>query len=156
MNFTFKGRLPRLFTAMSQKSIAISSLFGPQATRVNNAVTSGRAADLVTKQPRHGKTASRSCLHSPVTAWALRGPASGRAIQRGQPPPSATQNRTRGLNEKAALHPPALPAPMMWVLWKDNEKSYFLRLLKLRREIRDQICHFCITFLERLIKSPSL
>lgn len=57
--FTFKGSLydhwlschPALlkafrpFTAMSQKSIAIYSLFGPQATKVNNTVTSSLPAE---------------------------------------------------------------------------------------------------------------
>lgn len=35
----------RPFTAMSQKSIAIYSLFGPQATKVNNTVTSSLPAE---------------------------------------------------------------------------------------------------------------
>lgn len=35
----------RPFTGMSQKSIAIYSLFGPQATKVNNAVTSSLPTD---------------------------------------------------------------------------------------------------------------
>lgn len=78
------------------------------------------------------------------------GPAAGPPEARPHPPPQDS------LAEREALHPPGPPAPRTWALWQNNEKRYFPRLLKLRRERRDQICHLYITFLQRLMKSPGL
>lgn len=105
-NFTFKGVCPsplpatqlftafRPFPAMSLQSIAISSLCGPPATRVNHTVTSSRAAEHGYKAALPWEDSLTQLSTRPATAWALRGPAFRRAIQRGQPLPAPPPHRT--------------------------------------------------------------
>lgn len=67
----------RSFTGMSQKSIAIYSLFGPQATKVNNTVTSSPPAE-------HGHKTAMPLKYNLMQLFIYAGAADCIGFQRGQ------------------------------------------------------------------------
>ena len=120
----------RPFTAMSQKSIAIYSLFGPQATKVNNTVTSSLPAE-------HGHKTALPLKYNLTQLFIYAGAADCIGLRRGQilqqshtkrsgPCTLARQNAGAWI-EKKSWHPPKLPASMLWVLRekKKYEKNFF-------------------------------
>lgn len=69
---------------MSQKSIAIYSLFGPQATKVNNTVTSSLPSE-------HGHKMVLLLYHSPLELFIYAGFADYIGFHKGQMHKTATQ-----------------------------------------------------------------
>lgn len=129
----------RPFTAMSQKSIAIYSLFGPQATKVNNTVTSSLPAE-------HGHKTALPLKYNLMQFFIYAGIADCIGFHRWQ---ILQQSHTKRLSsctlarqnagvwiKKKSWHPSKLPASMMWVLQKKNEKMYFFKIIKAKGEKR--------------------
>lgn len=124
----------RPFTAMSQKSIAIYSLFGPQATKVNNTVTSSLPAE-------HGHKTALPLKYNLMQLFIYAGAADcigfhgGQILQqshtkRSSPCTLARQN-AGAWTEKKSWHPPKLPASMLWTSRKKNgKKNFFFKIVK--------------------------
>lgn len=114
----------RPFAATPQKSIAIYSLFGPQATKVNNTVTSSLSAE-------HGHKRALPLKYSPDAAPSLRR-AADRAGVRG---------------DSAAAHGGRAPAPP-----PDRMRGPRLkRTLDIHRSFLPQWCRFCRRKMKQVI-----
>lgn len=140
--FIFKGSLSchpgllkafRPFTAMPQKSIAIYSPFGPQATKVNNTVTSSLTAE-------HGHKTALPLKYNLTQLFIYARTADCVGFHRGQILQQSHTKRSSSYTSarrnagpwirKASWHPPKLPASMMSISWKKDEKSYFFKVIK--------------------------
>lgn len=124
----------RPIIAMSQKSIAIYSLFGPQATKVNNTVTSSLPAE-------HGHKTALPLKYNLMQFFIYASAADCIGFHRGQ---ILQQSRTKRPSsytlprpnaeawiKKKSWHASKLPASMMWILWEKNEKIYFFKIIKI-------------------------
>lgn len=119
------------------KSIAIYSLFGPQATKVNNTVTSSLPAE-------HGHKTALPLKYNLMQLFIYAAAVDCIGFRRGQilqqshtkrssPCTLARQNAGAGI-EKKSWHPPKLPASMWWVSRRKNEKEkkihFFFKTVK--------------------------
>lgn len=145
MNFQFQ-RLARLlaavgppaplkafrpFPAMSQESIAIYSLFGPQATKANNTVTSSLPAEHGHKTAlplQGGLQRLRISAALPIT-WAPGGTQHFSTVTQEVMPLSLNHAECWSSNQKE-IHPPKPPAPMMNFMgrkMKTKNPEYFFQ-----------------------------